>query len=361
MWSQDYLAAPWTTEDLFTQLHTNLTDPLAGWTLYEDERLAATYPYVIYRNNLGTGRDVLLYIDVTQSTNGVNWVTLRSFMFETAAYTPSSAIIPDNTVYQAGTDLELNTNLLINHANTPNRKNMIFWFEQGSTRLVETTLFSIEPYVLSDGVTLMNDGDDGSSYPLWVSHYLNWSANSIKNGALFERTSGNFSVYFDAPYSYGQYPQRYTNLYNALTNNNKVAGNYVVESLFFKAARAPEADVYTTTCRAAHHSAVLVSTGTYGSVLTLPSKRIDAWSGGAAFVEAFRPEIITGQFNSGSLHVDPRGYLGEPGDILIARSFGGSLGDSFTVNSNNYRIVYSVNEGTTSANMLNVELAMRVS
>lgn len=357
MWSQDYLAAPWTTEDLFTQLHTNLTNPLAGWTLYEDERLAATYPYVIYRNNLGIGRDMLLWIDITNSSTTPSNRTIRTFAFEHAAYTAGSGVLPSEILYLTGVDLETGTNLLINHGNSPNKKNMLFWFEQGVRVSAPASIFSIEPYVLPDGVTLMNTGDDGTSYPLWTSLDMYWNTNTRIGTAISNRSNASFSYYFGWERVYSERPMPYVLMSKAIAyNSNTTAGNYSIESLFFKAPRSPVPQSYTLTTRT---SIFGVSTSSV-VIANIPVKRIDVWSGGAAFVEGYRPEIISGEFVGTNLHVDPRGYLGEPGDLLIARTFGGALTDSFSVDGNAYRIVHSVNQGTAVGD-LQLEIAMRVS
>lgn len=352
MWSQNYLAAPWTDEQLFTQLNTNFTDPLAGWTLYEDERLAATYPYVIYRNNLGTGRDILMYVDLTQSTNNVNNTTIRVLFFEKAAYTDGTGTAPAETYHSIGQDLDRNVNLLINHSNTPNFKNMVFWFEQGGNIWPEVSLFSIEPYVQDDGVTLLNTGDDGSSYPLWGGYGMSWNSANKVGGFYFSRDNSAFSVLFDYPDT--SLP-KYTTIIadHPITWNNGGVEN--LTSMFFDSTRTPVQKYYTIVTRGSHY---FPSSSTL--YLTLPNKRIPEWSGGATFVEGFRPEILGAYIDGSTKLVDPRGYLGEAGDLLVTRSFGGSRGDSFTSNGNSYRIVTSLDQGLAS-NQIKFELAIRVS
>lgn len=361
MWSQDYLAAPWTDQDLFDQLHANLTDVASGWTLFEDERATPTYPYVIYRKNLGVGRDTLLYIDITQSTSGGNFTSLRTFFMEFDSYVTVGEL-PTTVVPQTGSDFDRNSNLLINHASTPNLKNMMFWFEQGGTVIDSTTsLFSIEPYTLNDGVTLINTGDDGTSFPLWVSQYVNWNSAILPGGTYFNRNNVNFSIYF--PQAYHSRPNRlamYTDNTNLYTYNNisQTSSNRGPKSLFFRATRSPVDKLYTMKTRFADFAFYGATGSAYGT-LSLPHKRIDSWAGAASFVEGFRPEIIAAEVESTLLKVDARGFLGEEGDLIIAKSFGGALGDAFTVGANSYRVVYKVNEGT-SYTQLNVDLAMRV-
>lgn len=48
MWSQDYLVAPWTASDVFSQLTQNLTNVDAGWVVFEDETAHKSYPYIIF-------------------------------------------------------------------------------------------------------------------------------------------------------------------------------------------------------------------------------------------------------------------------------------------------------------------------
>jgi hypothetical protein len=349
MWSQDYLAAPWTDEQLFTQLNTNFTDPLAGWTLYEDQRATPTYPYAIYRNNLGTGRDILMYVDLTQSTNNVNNTTIRVLFFEKAAYTDGTGTVPVETYHSIGQDLDRNVNLLINHSNTPNFKNMVFWFEQGSVVLPEVSLFSIEPYVQDDGVTLLNTGDDGSSYPLWGGYPMSWNNNAKVGGVYFDRTNANFSVYFTNV----QTPKVVVSLPDhPLTWNNGIDVPY--RGMFFSSSRTPVQSSYAIVIRGANYYA-----RDEGVYLTLPNKRVPEWSGGATFVEGFRPEIVGAYIDGSTKLIDPRGYLGEPGDLLITRAFGGAKSDSFTSNGQSYRIVSSLDEGTSSTD-IKYELAIRV-
>ena len=344
MWSQNYLAAPWTDGDLFDQIHDNLTNPLAGWTLFEDERAEETYPYVIYRNNQGVGRDVLFYMDLTQATTDVNEVTCRIFLFEHGNYTPGTGTIPAEVIYNTGANFSRNTNLLVNHANTPNLKSMFIWFEQAGHIWPETTLFSIEPYLLDDGVTLMNAADDGTGYPLWGSLRLVWSVANMVGGNNFNRNDSSFSTRFAS-----------TNTSRPLrAQSATIRPNLsTVRALFLRAPRTPSSSYQITT----RFSGAATSSNFFTEVY--PTRRIDAWAGAASFVEAYRPEIRSGALQSDIMKVDARGYLGEPGDLLITQSFGGALGDAFTIGSNNYRIVYSINEGTLNTNLV-CELAMRV-
>lgn len=358
MWSQNYLSAPWTIEDLFAQLHTNLTDPLAGWTLYEDERLAATYPYVIYRNNLGTGRDVLLWIDVTTSTETAGYITIRTFLFETQDYVQGTGTFPNKVLHGTGQDTPANVNLLINHASTPNRKNMFMWFEQGTRIPAPTTLLSIEPYTLADGTTLVNTGDDGTGYPLWGNFHTFWTSSARQGGSYFSRTHASFSRYLneDTSTSYRTYMS--TSSSNPVFRNNNLNTGEIVQSLHVDTVRSPLSRLYTMTSRGGVWSGYGGYNQQTRNILNMPAKRIDEWSGAGVLYEGYRPEIVVGQHNGGSLHIDQRGYLGEEGDFILARQFGGVVSDSFTHDNKDYRIVY-VTYGTGVTDLC-LSLAMRV-
>lgn len=364
MWTQNYLAAPWTKQNVFDQLTTTLTDPLVGWTVFED-RSAEVLPYMIYRNDLGVGRDVLLWVDLTDGTYLPDHITVRTFLFEYQSYTPGSGTFPTRVMHGSAQDLPVTTNLLINHASTPNQKNMYFWFEQGTVVTSPTSLISIEPYTLDDGVTLLNSGDDGTGYPLWGSFHTYWNTNARQGDSSFDREHASFSTYLNESWSSTQgitYIQpeiiQTDSRFNQAFTVYDPYQAHGIRCLHLDTQRSPIDRYYTMFTRGAVFVGYANSSSNR-SVPNLPSKRIDAWSGAGALFEGYRPEIITGELVGGTMHSDPRGYLGELDDFVMARNFGGVVGDSFTVDANSYRIIY-VSTGT-GFNSVNLSLAIRVS
>ena len=356
MWSQDYISAPWSMEDLFDQLTTSFTDTAAGWTVHEDNT-SGEYPHIIFRSQQGTGHDVCMWIDLTTSDYVAGDIIYRVFLFEPDEYTLGTNEPPSARVYQTAGNLETGTNLLITTAGTDNKKNQIWWFEQGTWVGEPNAVFQIKPHTLSDGVTLLNNGDDGTSWPLWAGLAYAWSSQIT--GTNFSRSASSFDTYLTRSYQSGTYlPSRLLASKNSGVSDSIQSTNYSnLGTYFLKAPRSPTNNWYAVTAKGAgmNIASSVFGTNQYGTYIRLPKKRIDAWSGGGVLTEAFRPELFSGDLSSGDYLVDLRGYIGEDGEVLIASTFGGALGDSFSLNSNEYRIVM-----ITTGQYFNMSWAIKV-